>query len=110
MPDIERDLERMQLALATGDATEPGLSEVAARYAAACRSVNDRLHRCSMLLRKGFRTESIQEALLAPAVLDQFAILDIPEREQWSIFAKDHGFLVPPPLQVASASDLNQAF
>ena len=112
MPDFEQDLERIQSALATRDSDldEIGLDEIAARYASECRDVNQRLHRCGNLLKKGLLAEAIQQAQLSPPILDQFALLDFPERDEWVSYAQENSLQVPPPLQTKVAVELNHAF
>src|SRR5438105_3097482 len=110
MSDVEQDLEGIRAALSAKDATEGGLGDKAARYATACRDVNQRLRRCDDLLRKGLRGESLQQAQVAPPLLDEFALLDFPERDAWVSFAKEQGLTVPPPLQTMLAVELNHAF
>src|SRR6266498_1449474 len=112
MPDFEQDLERIQSALATRDTDiiEIGLEEVAARYASECREVNQRLNRCGNLLKKGLLAEALHQAQLSPPLLDQFALLDFPERDEWASYAQENDLHVPPPLQTKAAVDLNHAF
>jgi len=112
MPDFDQDLERIQSALASRDTDviELGLDEVATRYATECREMNQRLHHCAKLLKKGLLAEAIQQAQLAPALLDQFAMLDFPERDEWASYVTENSLAVPPPLQTKLAIELNQAF
>ncbi len=112
MPDLDQDLERIQSALASKDmdVIEIGMDDVATRYAAQCREVNHRLQRCSKVLKKGLLAEAIQQAQLSPPLLDEFASLDFPERDEWALYAEENNLSVPPLLLAKLAVELNQAF
>ena len=71
---------------------------------------NDRLRRCDSLLRKGLRSEAIQEAELEPSVFDLVAELDTPFWEVWKQEAVDAGFLPQPDLLLDVAADVNEAY
>jgi mono/diheme cytochrome c family protein len=110
MPDIEQDIVNIRSALMLMHPADRILAETAARYGAACALVNDRLRQSADLLRKGLRTEALQQAMIDPPVLDLFAQVDFPERESWLRYCQEQGLTQPPPLQDSLAVELNQAF
>lgn len=59
------------------------MSPLAQAYSAEVSQVNDRLTACIALLRKGLRSEAIQQANLRPNLIDWCAQLDFPEVEEW---------------------------
>jgi hypothetical protein len=110
MADLQDDIDRIRAAIFAADFQDMDLRPEAQRYANWCREANDRLFKCQNLLRRGLRTEAIHVAQLEPLLLDLVGTLDFPEREQWGRLAKEYGMDVPPPLQVALATELNQAY
>jgi hypothetical protein len=71
--------------------------------------VNERLQRCEGLLRKGLRSEAIQLADLEPRILDQVALLDFPELEDWEEILRFYGLETPISLLVDVALQLQDA-
>ena len=63
----------------SSDSVEP----LATAYAAEVGQVNDRLAACVNLLRKGLRSEAIQQASIRPNLIEWCAILDFAEIEAW---------------------------
>lgn len=59
------------------------MSPLAQAYGAEVTLVNDRLAACVALLRKGLRSEAIQQANLRPNLIEWCAQLDFPEVEEW---------------------------
>lgn len=59
------------------------MSPLAQAYSAEVSQVNDRLTACIALLRKGLRSEAIQQANLRPNLIDWCAQLDFPEVDEW---------------------------
>ncbi len=111
MFDYQRIVDDVRSALATaGPETVDFMRLAAADYMVACDEVNDRLRKCGELLRKGLRSEAIYLADLEPNLLDAVAALDFPEYDQWKQVASRLGILVPPPLQLDVAADLNEAY
>ena len=86
------------------------LRAAAADYSVACDEVNERLHQCGELLRRGLRSEAIQVANIEPNLLDAVALLDFPERAEMAEAARSCGLAPPSPLLLDSAAGLNEAY
>ena len=86
------------------------LHETAADYRAACEEANERLRRCEGLLRRGLRSEAIQQAETEPVLLDVVAQLDFSERPTWCNLLAQHGIAPPPALALDLAGELNEAY
>ncbi len=59
------------------------MSALAVSYGMEVETVNERLGVCVGLLRKGLRSEAIQQANIRPSLVDWCAKLDSPEIEEW---------------------------
>ncbi len=79
------------------------------QYVAASESVNKSLRECDDLLQRGLRDEAIQRAD-AQNLLDEVAMLDFPEREQWADYISICGLPLPPEIEIDRAADLNEAY
>jgi len=110
-PQLIIDELRAALAVLPGvgdDASD--LRDALASYAAVVIEVNERLRRCSELLKQGLRSEAVHEAQEAPNLLEAVAALDFADRETLERACKRRGFVAPPPLLLAAASELNEAY
>ena len=85
------------------------LSDVAAMYLEACDDINRRLRECYQLLAKGHRSEAIQRCD-EEKLLDEVALLDFPEQEAWISLLTERGMVLPPPLRLDLATELNEAY
>lgn len=102
---------RAALAVAPGSADDGSdLRDALASYSAAVIEVNERLRRCSELLKQGLRSEAVHEAQEAPNLLEAVAALDFPDRERLERACKRRGFVTPPSLLLAAATELNEAY
>lgn len=79
-------------------------------YMQASQDVNARLLRCSQMIRSGNLSEAVRLADLEPDLLESYALLDFPERNQWSELVRSRGFPVPPPLFEELAREVNDAY
>jgi hypothetical protein len=86
------------------------ITELARRYAEACRAVGERLNRCDECLSKGLRSEAIQTAEQAPALLDAAVTLDFPERAAWIEACRRHGAETSAELSTSQISRLNREY
>jgi len=71
---------------------------------------NQRLRKCDHLLRKGLRSEAIQEAETEPNLFDLVAELDFPEWNLWQEKLNDAGLPASPELLLEVAAELNEAY
>jgi hypothetical protein len=111
MLDYQRIVDDVRSSLGSADGDELDfLCAAAADYSVACDEVNERLHQCGSLLRQGLRSEAIQLADTEPNLLDLVALLDFPEREQWSESVRQHGLAAPATLLLDIAAGLNEAY
>jgi hypothetical protein len=78
-------------------------------YSEQVGQVNERLQRCEGLLRKGLRSEALQLAELEPRLLDQVALLDFPELEDWEEILRFYGLEVPTSLLLDVALQIQDA-
>jgi hypothetical protein len=85
-------------------------ASLAAEYADACQTVNDRLTRCSELLEKGHRSEALAVAEGPPDLLEAVTILNFPEIDVWQELCAQYMWKRPPLLQVAVGNSLNDAY
>ena len=86
------------------------IRRLAGLYNTACQQANVRLRRCADLLAKGLRSEAIHLAQTEPVLLDEVAALDFPERKQWEQLCVNHMVPMPPPLDLDTATMLNEAY
>lgn len=85
------------------------LEPLVVEYSEQVVRVNERLQRCEGLLRKGLRSEAIQLADLEPRLLDEVALLDFPELEDWEDILRFYGLDVPASLLLDAALQLQDA-
>lgn len=85
------------------------LEPLVEEYSEQVARVNERLQRCEGLLRKGLRSEAIQLADLEPRLLDQVALLDFPELEDWEEILRLYSLDVPASLLLDVALQLQDA-
>lgn len=83
---------------------------LAESYVEAVQEVNARLLRCSQMIRSGNPSEAVRLAEIEPDLLESFALLDFPERLQWSELARSRGAAVPAPLFEELAREVNDAY
>ena len=93
-----------------GDLHEEDVEKLHSRFVRIVEQVNARLQRCDALLRKGLRSEAIQEAEIDPPLLDMVTELDIPAWDAWAEYVRRVGFPPQPPLLLQIASALNEAY
>ena len=110
MLDYQRILDDVHAVLDSGGDRPDLLRETAADYRAACEEANERLRRCEGLLRRGLRSEAIQQAETEPVLLDVVAQLDFSDRQAWCNLLAQHGIAPPPLLAIELAAELNEAY
>ncbi len=111
MAEAQEVVDRLRdVLLAQDQSVTPELRDLAVSYAELCRSVNERIRRCSQLLRQNLRTEAVHLAEANPNVLDQLTILDFPGRADWQQLCVQYGFPEAPPLDMDSAAAINDAY
>ena len=102
------DQIREQLGRADGIRGED-LESLALAYSAEVAQINQRLTDCSLLLRKGLRSEAIQQANMRPNLLEWAARLDFPELEEWNEILMFFELPVPKTLNRAAVQQLQEA-
>lgn len=95
---------------ATGPQVPDLCRSVLAEYNTAVETVNGRLRQCETRLKQGLRSEALQLCDAEPNLLDSVSALDFPEREVWCQLLSQHGIVLPPPLLVDVAGQLNEAY
>jgi hypothetical protein len=100
---IRRQMEQMD------GLTAENLRPLAEEYAREVDQVNARLSECSLLLRKGLRSEAIQRASMRPNVLDWAAALDFAELEDWVGILQFLGITAPTNLDRDAAKHIQEA-
>lgn len=111
MYDHQRLIDDIQSLLQAGDALAlEGLGPLAADYAAVCDQANERLRACGDLLRRGLRSEALQQAEHEPKLVDLVALLDFPDAAVWRELLSAHRFAQPPALLLEVAAELNEAY
>ncbi len=80
----------------------PEAHELAAQFADLCQSLNVRLAKCADFLRKGMRSEAVQEALSSPSIFELAEILNFEERKSWLNLCLDLG--MTPAVEVDPAA------
>ncbi len=85
------------------------MEPLAMEYAVEVERVNQRLMECSMLLRRGLRSEAIQKANMRPNVLEWAARLDFPEIDEWVEILKFFELPVPKQLNRLMVQQLHEA-
>ncbi|MGL6193976.1 MAG: hypothetical protein ACRC2T_04050 [Thermoguttaceae bacterium] len=86
------------------------IAPLAESYSNACKDVNARLLRCSQLIRSGNTSEAVRLAEIEPNLLESFALLDFPEREQWLEVVHTFNLPAADPLFVELAQEINDAY
>jgi hypothetical protein len=86
------------------------LRQVAAKYATACEEANIRMRRCGELLKAGLHAEVVHLAEMQPRLLEIYATLDFPGREEWDEMAATYGFARAPMLLADVAEAVNRAY
>lgn len=110
MIDHRQLVEEMRSAISSNHAFDGEmLSDVAAMYAEACDNVNRRLREVHQILAKGHRSEAIQ-CCEDEKLLEDAAILDFPDQEGWIALLTERGMVLPPPLRLDLAAELNEAY
>jgi len=89
--------------------TERELRDLAESYAQACSQVNERLARCVLYLRQGYRSEAIRLSEIEPNLLDQVHELEFPARSNWVEVARSIG-ISTPALSMDLAVELMDAY
>ncbi len=84
----------------------PAIHDMAQQYADLCRSLNERLIKCSEFLEKGMRSEAVQEALEPPSVFSLSTTLDFEELKNWRNLCLDLGMTAPPDIDQAAVQRL----
>ena len=93
-----------------GTSRDEQLEPLAESYTLASREVNARLLRCSQLIRAGNPSEAVRLADIEPNLLESFALLDFPERDQWCEIVRTFNFPAAPPLFEELAREVNDAY
>ncbi len=86
------------------------LVDVAAEYAEACATVNERLSAVGKLLADGYRDEAIDAAEQRPKLLSHLQLVDFPERAQWNSLLAKANVGTPTELLSNEAEQLEQAY
>lgn len=95
----------------SGELAVPDTVRAAAlTFARACQTLNDRLASCDALLKINQRSEAVRQAKLQPDVLDQYAALEMPDRDRWAETARHLGLPIPPRPDAQAARRLHAAF
>lgn len=89
--------------------TFEALQPLALEYRQEVRKANARLTECVQLLRKGLRSEAIQQAFMKPNVLDWAAKLDFPEFDEWLEILKFYSIDLPDIVDRDAAMQLHEA-
>ncbi len=111
MAEAQEVVDKLRDVLVAQDqSVTPELRDLAVGYADLCRAVNDRIRRCSQLLRQNLRTEAVHLAEASPNVLDQLTILDFPGRNDWRQLCLQYGLPEAPALDIDSAAAINDAY
>ena len=111
MAEAQEVVDKLRDVLVAQDqSATPELRDLAASYADLCRAVNDRIRRCSQLLRQNLRTEAVHLAEASPNVLDQLTTLDFPGRTDWQQLCVQYGLPEAPALDMDSAAAINDAY
>ncbi|HMO15185.1 MAG TPA: hypothetical protein PKD64_09225 [Pirellulaceae bacterium] len=93
-----------------GELAEEDLESLHNQFVNVVEATNARLRKCDELMRKGLRSEAIQEAEVEPNLFDIVAELDIEEWENWRAYVIENGLAPQPDLLVEIAFDLNEAY
>ncbi|TWT87848.1 coiled-coil domain-containing protein [Neorhodopirellula pilleata] len=106
-----RELIRtMQSYLQSPDAADSQfVRDESVEYNDLCHDVNIRLAEVASLIDRGFRDDAIEVSNANGDLLELFALIDFPERDQWLVFINQFGLQFPPPLDYESGTKLNSA-
>jgi hypothetical protein len=111
MLDYQRITDDVRSALLNnGLDGEDFLQAAAADYSLAIDEINDRLRQCTVILRKGLRSEALRLCEIEPNLLEAATVLDFPERDSWAELLKMRGLIPPAGLLVDMAAELNEAY
>ncbi len=111
MSDYQTIVENIRSLIAHyGSMGNEQLEPLAESYALACKDVNSRLLRCSQLIRSGNPSEAVRLADIEPDLLESYALLDFPERQQWSEIVRSHHLPAASPLFEELAREINDAY
>ncbi|MGC1274170.1 MAG: hypothetical protein WBC44_10725, partial [Planctomycetaceae bacterium] len=84
---------------------------LAAEYAPACRTANERLRRCMELIGRGLRSEAIQLAEVEPPILDLVNELDLAELQAgWDELCSLYDLPRAEPLRLELAEAIHEAY
>ena len=113
--EITTDITRVTEAIANciaveGDLEKTDVEELQTQLVDCVEAVNGRLRRCDELLRRGLRSEAIQECEIEPMLLDVVTQLDMPEWNAWSDYVRQFGIAPTPALLLDVAAELNTAY
>lgn len=84
----------------------PEAHEMSMQLSELCQSVNDRLGKCADFLRKGMRSEAVQEALSQPSVFELAEVLSFEEARNWLNLCLDLGMVPAPELDLSTIEQL----
>ena len=87
------------------------MRRLAAEYAPACRTANERLRRCMDLIGRGLRSEAIQRAEVDPPLLDLVNELDLAEwQTAWDELCSLYELPRAEPLRLELAEAIHEAY
>lgn len=89
--------------------SEEALEPLALAYGLEVEQLNERLSKCVQLLRKGLRSEAIQQANIRPNLFEWAANLDFPEIEDWLEILQFYHIATPQPLNRDAIQQLQEA-
>lgn len=89
----------------SAEAMEP----LALAYGAEVAQLNERLSTCAGLLRKGLRSEALQQANIRPNLFDWSASLDFVELDDWLGILQFFHIPQPPRIHQIAVQQLNEA-
>ncbi len=111
MSDYQTIVENIRSLIGNyGSTGNEQLEPLAESYALCCKDVNSRLLRCSQLIRSGNPSEAVRLADIEPDLLESYALLDFPERQQWSEIVRSHHLPAAAPLFEELAREINDAY
>ncbi|HEV7283123.1 MAG TPA: hypothetical protein VGN57_23150 [Pirellulaceae bacterium] len=109
--EIRRTTEEMRAAFAVSEVYDEAAAEALhERFVECVKAVNSRLKKCDELLRKGLRSEAVQECETAPNLFDLVNEIDVPEWSAWAQYVGELGLPPQPPLLLGVAEELNAAY
>ncbi|MEX2673415.1 MAG: hypothetical protein WD294_15050 [Phycisphaeraceae bacterium] len=111
MGQADQIVRKVQQCLSRGGEVVPTEAvELALQCSDLVEAVNERLGRCTNLLRQGLRSEALHQAELSPPILDEAAALDFPENERWAEFCAKHDLAVAPRVDIEAVGELDEAY